>query len=50
MPKGDLYNRILSNIDKYSFLADMDYAGPITRKKLLDPIYKRIGIAPPYKR
>lgn len=31
----DLYHKILENIDKYSYMCDEEYAGPITKKEIL---------------
>jgi hypothetical protein len=31
----DLYQNILDNIDKYSYLCESEYAGPITKKQIL---------------
>jgi hypothetical protein len=31
----DLFQRILDNIDKYNYLCDDAFAGPITKKELL---------------
>ncbi|CAI2386835.1 unnamed protein product [Moneuplotes crassus] len=37
----DLYQTILGNIDKYSYLCDNQFAGPITKHKILDPLYEK---------
>lgn len=34
----DLFQRILDNIDKYNYLCDDEFAGPITKKELLSHI------------
>lgn len=34
----DLFQRILDNIDKYNYLCDDAFAGPITKKELLSHI------------
>jgi hypothetical protein len=39
VPKpADLFERILQNIEKYQFLLDDEFAGPITRKELIEPM------------
>ena len=35
---NDLYKSILENIDKYSYLCDEEYAGPITKKEIISRV------------